>query len=268
LQGQGLFTIVNGFKTRYREFGRATEKEHVLFIHGLGSSSDRWRDIPEALSKYFHTIAVDLVGFGGSDTPRNFDYTINNLMNHIVEFMGRVGVADGKTSIIGHSLGGYIASEITIEHRDLINNLVLIDSSGMLNAPTPLLEQYLQAAMYPSYDNVRSVFKQMVADPTLVLPILIDHFIIRINLPNAKYSFRSAFENSTRNQVGLSRLGTIDTVPTLLIWGKKDRVIPVEYLEPFKVIKNSRVEIVEDSGHAPFSEKPALVCEILHEFLT
>ena len=66
---------VKGVGTFYREYGDA-RKEHVLFIHGLGASSIRWGDIPEALSKYFRTIVVDLIGFGASEKPLDADYTI------------------------------------------------------------------------------------------------------------------------------------------------------------------------------------------------
>src|SRR5206468_136283 len=83
------------------------------------------------------------------------------------------------------------------------------DSSGFLKGPTPLLEQYLNAAKYPSYDSVRNVFEQMVAQPWKVLPIIINIFITRINSPGAKYPFESAYENSSTTQIDLSRLKSI-----------------------------------------------------------
>jgi pimeloyl-ACP methyl ester carboxylesterase len=64
---------VKGVCTLYSDYGEKNDK-HVLFIHGLGASSVGWRDIPEALSKYVHTITLDLVGFGGSNKPENADY--------------------------------------------------------------------------------------------------------------------------------------------------------------------------------------------------
>ena len=84
--------------------------------------------------------------------------------------MKKVGIDDGKTSIVGHSLGGYIAAEFAIENPALVARLVLIDSSGLLKAPTPLLEQYLHAALFPSYDNVKNVFQQMMSNPTPYFP--------------------------------------------------------------------------------------------------
>ena len=100
---------VKGIGTFYREYGDI-KKEHVLFIHGLGSSSHRWVDIPEALSKYFHTITVDLIGSGLSEKPQNADYTIKGFSKFIVDFLiERIGIMDKehkKISIVGHSLVG------------------------------------------------------------------------------------------------------------------------------------------------------------------
>src|ERR671921_2998271 len=130
----------------YYEYGKEKNK-HVLFIHGLGSSSIVWRDIPQALSENFHTIAVDLIGFGGSDKPE-VDYTISYFSHFIKGFLRQIGIGNSdKIVIIGHSLGGYIAADYAIENKEQIEKLVLIDPSGMLDRPTSLLEQYLDAAM-------------------------------------------------------------------------------------------------------------------------
>lgn len=263
----------NNIKMRYLESkqGVRISDRHILFIHGLGSSADRWLDIPDAISMYYHTIAVDLIGFGGSDKPTDVNYTIEQFSEFILEFIEKIGLSgDGrKITLIGHSLGGYIAVDFAIRNKGLIEKLVLLDSSGFLKGPTPLLEQYLNAAKYPSYDSVRNVFEQMVAQPWKVLPIIINIFITRINSPGAKYPFESAYQNSTTTQIDLSRLKSIEDIPTLIIWGKSDNLIPIEYSEPFKqVFKNYRVEMIEDAGHAPFVEKPAIICEILHSFLS
>ena len=263
----------NNIKMRYLESkqGDGISDRHILFIHGLGSSADRWLDIPDAISMYYHTIAVDLIGFGGSDKPTDVNYTIEQFSEFILEFIEKIGLSgdDRKITLVGHSLGGYIAVDFAIRNKGLIEKLVLLDSSGFLKGPTPLLEQYLNAAKYPSYDSVRNVFEQMVAQPWKVLPVIINIFITRINSPGAKYPFESAYRNSTTTQIDLSRLKSIEDIPTLIIWGKSDNLIPIEYSEPFKqVFKNYRVEMIEDAGHAPFAEKPAIICEILHSFLS
>jgi len=259
---------LNGLKIRYLESGKGNHR-HILFIHGLGSSADRWLGISSVLSANFHTVALDLPGFGESDKPATLDYTIENFRESIVEFINKVVINGGKTSIIGHSLGGYIAAEVAIENKNMVERLVLIDSSGMLKKPTPLLEEYLKVAINPTKDKVRKVFEQMVADPTRIPSKLVEGFISRINLPNAKYAFKSTLENSANKQIGLGRLKLIEDIPTLIIWGSEDKVIPPEHSRLFKEgIANSHIEIIPDAGHAPFAEKPDQVCEILRSFLT
>lgn len=223
------------------------------------------------MSIYYHTIAVDLIGFGRSDKPTDLNYTIEKFSEFILEFIEKIGLSgdDRKITLVGHSLGGYIAVEFAIRNMALIDKLVLVDSSGFLKGPTPLLKQYFNAAKYPSYENVKSVFEQMVSQPWKVLPVVINTFISMINSPSAKYPFESAYQYSTTTQIDLSRVKSIEDIPTLIIWGSNDNLIPLEYIEPFKqVFKNYRVEIIEDAGHAPFVEKPAIVCEMLHSFLS
>ena len=88
-------------------------------------------------------------------------------------------------------------------------------------------------------------------------------------MPGAKHAFESAFHNSTKTQIGLDRLRKLQDVRTLIIWGRCDNLIPLKYSKPFtETIRNAYFEIIEDSGHAPFAEKPAIVCEILREFLS
>jgi pimeloyl-ACP methyl ester carboxylesterase len=237
---------VDGFKIRYLESGKGNNR-HILFIHGLGSAADRWMKIPDALSSNFHSVAIDLPGFGESDKPANIEYTIDQFRKFIISFQKEISIHNEELILIGHSLGGYIASEIAIQNQNHVNQLVLIDSSGM---------------------NVRKAFEKMVADPSRIPSQLVDGFIRRINMPNAKHAFKSTLENSTKTQIGLDRLRQINSIPTLILWGVHDKVIPLEHSKFFKEsIANSRLEIIDDAGHAPFAEKPNQVCEILKNFL-
>lgn len=271
-----FFTTIDGARIRYLETSelpvsglQANQRKtrHLLFIHGLGSSADRWLDIPDAMSMLgFHAVAIDLPGFGASDRPAGMKYTIANFVQVIARFMHEKEMDEGRTSVIGHSLGGYIAAQLAVEQRHLVEKLVLIDSSGLLRGPTPLLEEYLAAAMNPSKQTVRRVFEQLVANPLRIPEMLVDGFIYRIKQPNAQLAFRSAFENSTTTQI--ERLDKISGIPALVIWGSEDRLIPIEHCRIFaQEIRNSEAVIVKDAGHAPFAEKPAVVCELLHRFL-
>lgn len=263
-------TTVDGIKTHYFESG-SDKPGHLLFIHGLGSSADRWLDIPLAMSFYFHTIAIDLPGFGMSDKPlpgNNWNYTIREFASFIVQFMRKLGIDSGRTGLVGHSLGGYIAAEVAAQNAGLVDKLVLVDTSGMIDGPTPLLKEYLESALNPTRQKVRSVFEQLVANPIRIPDALVDGFIYRLGLPGAKEAFVATYNDSVSTQIGKERLGQIRN-KTLLFWGAQDRLIPLDpYCNIFhRAIRDSKLVVIEDAGHAPFSEKPTVFFELAREFL-
>jgi 2-hydroxy-6-oxonona-2,4-dienedioate hydrolase len=264
---------VNGYNIVYSESAN-TNMKHVLFIHGLGASFLSWRDIPDGLSEHFHTIAVDLIGFGLSQKPETADYTIKGFSKFIVDFLHQaIELKEGeKISIVGHSLGGYIAAQIAIENKDLIGKLVLIDSSGKLDGPTELLKEYLCAArelnLISRYEKIQRVFENIYARHSSLLPIVIDAFNCTIEMPHARKAFESAFHNSTGTKIQSQILKQIENIPCLIIWGKNDNLIPLNYAKEFKNdLPNAELEIIPASGHAPFVEKTALVYEKIRTFL-
>jgi pimeloyl-ACP methyl ester carboxylesterase len=268
------FAYVRGIGTFYKEYGDPKRK-HVLFIHGLGASSLAWRDIPEALSKYCHTITVDLIGFGLSEKPEKADYTIKGFSKFIEGFLETIGIKEEehwKVSIVGHSLGGYIAAEFAIEKKERIEELVLIDSSGLLKEPTELLKEYRKAATEPNpitrYEKVKRVLEDMYTGPSRLLPVAVDLFDLTIEKPGAKQAFESTFDNSTTTQIETEGFKQIEDIPCLIIWGENDKLIPLEYYNMFiENLPKAKHETVADAGHAPFVEKPALVYEKLRTFL-
>ena len=266
---------VKGVGTFYKEYGDRDDR-HVLFIHGLGASLLAWRDIPDALSKYLHTIAVDLIGFGASEKPESADYTIKGLSKFIVDFLvERIEIGKQKhkkISIVGHSLGGYIAAQVAIENKDLVEKIVLIDSSGLLDGPTPLLRDYRVAATdinpITRYEKVKRVLEDLYAGPSRLLPVLVDLFDYAIDKPGAKHAFVVAFDNSTTTRIGKEGFRQIEDIPCLVIWGEKDNLIPIEYYYKFKQqLPKANYATIADAGHAPFAEKTALVYEKLRTFL-
>lgn len=264
---------VNGFKIFYKEYGENNPKL-ILFIHGLGSSSATWGDIPEALAEHYHTIAIDLIGFGLSDKP-DADYTIQYFSKFIKDFLRQEknGIKDtDKITIIGHSLGGYIALDYAIENKAQIDKLVLIDSSGMLNEPTKLLERYLDAALEKNYFNrykmITQVFEDMLAQPSRHLHSKTIAFIGIIDEKGAKDAFKSAHENSTKGSIDLQRLKQIKDIPCLIIWGKNDKLIFPSDVDKFKnALDNSKIELIDDAGHSPHFEKPTITYEKIKTFL-
>jgi len=262
-----FFTEVWGHRIRYIRSEDGENTYAVLFIHGLGSAADRWMDLPEALSFYFTAYAIDLVGFGKSDKPTSLSYDIPEFVEFLREFIRKEMTKYNKIILVGHSLGGYIACEFVIKYPTLARKLVLVDSSGTLDKPTPLLAEYLDVAMNPSYDKAISVFRKMVANPLFVSPLVTEIFINNISNEAAKNAFTLTLENSATTQIRPERLRKIK-VPTFIIWGVEDRVIPMEHAEIFSGnIVGSKLAKIEHAGHAPFVEKPSVVFDLIRRFL-
>jgi pimeloyl-ACP methyl ester carboxylesterase len=265
-------TNVNGHRIFYSESNNK-KKKHVLFIHGIGASLVGWRDIPDALSEHFHTISVDLIGFGGSEKPTTADYSIKGFSRFIFDFLQAIDLKNEKICIVGHSLGGYIALQFATENKDLIEKLVLIDPSGKLDGPTPLLSAYRDAANESitilKYEKLKKVFESMYSLSSALLPLVVGIFLDIIEKPGALYAFNYAFDDSTGKGIESDRLKVIEDVPCLIIWGANDNWIsPKEYAEKFlQDLPSARLEIIPESGHAPFIEKTALVYERISTFL-
>jgi pimeloyl-ACP methyl ester carboxylesterase len=233
-----------------------------------------WRDIPDALSEQFHTISVDLIGFGGSEKPTTADYSIKGFSRFIFDFLQAIDLKDEKICIVGHSLGGYIALQFATENKDLIEKLVLVDPSGKLDGPTPLLSAYRDAANEAipilKYEKLKKVFESMYSLSSALLPLVVGIFLDIIEKPGALYAFNYAFDDSTGKAIGSDRLKVIEGVPCLIIWGANDNWIsPKGYAEKFlQDLPNACLEIIPDAGHAPFIEKTAIAYERIRTFLT
>ena len=264
---------VNGHRIFYSESKNKEKKKHILFIHGIGASLVGWRDIPDALSEHFHTISVDLIGFGGSEKPTTTDYSIKGFSRFIFDFLQAIDLKDEKICIVGHSLGGYIALQFASENKDLVEKLVLVDPSGKLDRPTPLLSAYRDAANEPipimKYEKLKKVFESMYSLSSALLPLVVGIFLDTIEKPGALNAFNYAFDDSTRKGIESDGLKVIEDVPCLIIWGANDNWIsPKEYAEKFlRDLPNARLEIIPDAGHAPFIEKTAIVYERIRTFL-
>jgi pimeloyl-ACP methyl ester carboxylesterase len=253
------------------------DNKHILFIHGIGSSSFTWRDIPDVLSEQFHTIAVDLVGFGESDKPQEADYTVKGLSKFVTDFLDTIELKNEKICLVGHSLGGYIALRIAIDNKDRIEKLVLIDSSGLLEKPTQPLEDYRNAAMEIEpelrYKKLQKALGAIYADPSYMPPIVVNYFIKTIIKEGATFAFETAYEDSTKTHIESDEFERIQDIPCLILWGEKDNLIPpTPYCDKFKAMlppgPKARYEMIEGAGHAPFVEKTVSVYELIRQFIT
>ena len=148
--------------------------------------------------------------------------------------------AQNKISIVGHSLGGYIAAQVAIENREMVEKLVLIDSSGLLTEPTPLLVHFHDAAIEVEpilrYKKLKRALGNLYANPLLMPVLVVDLFVGTIIQPGAKFAFEKTFENSTTTHIEQNGFDLIRDIPCLIIWGQKDNLIPIECANEFKKV--------------------------------
>ncbi|MFL6309991.1 MAG: alpha/beta fold hydrolase [Nitrososphaera sp.] len=256
------FTNVNGYTIRYLDYGSPNSNTLIL-LHGIGASAERWSQVIPTLSKYFHIIIPDIIGFGYSDKPA-VEYTMDFFIDFFRSFLDNLGIS--KASIIGSSFGGHVATEFAIRFSNMIEKLVLVSPAGMMKTSTPTLDRYIMAALYPVYEHVYDAFKEMAYESNAVNEEIVMDFVNRMRLTNAKYAFMSTVLGIRYAPKLSGRLSKI-IAPTLLVWGEHDRMIPLQYAKEYNEIPKRELAVIRNCGHAPYVEKPMMFNKIVLKFL-
>ncbi|WAC54212.1 alpha/beta fold hydrolase [Gordonia sp. SL306] len=268
---------LHGDRVAYRDAG---DGDTLLLIHGMAGSSATWDAVIPALARRYRIIAPDLPGHGDSDKPRG-DYSLGAFAAFLRDLLDEIGI--DKVTVIGQSLGGGVAMQFTYQHPDYCERLVLIGSGGL----GPDVNWMLRFLAAPGAE--------------LILPIIAPKPVLRvgetvrswassagIRSPRADQTWRAyaslsdaatrrAFLRTLRAVVdhrgqavsALNRLYLNAELPTQLIWGDKDNIIPVAHgIAAHEAIPGSRLEILPGVGHYPHAEAPDKVVRILDDFLT
>ncbi|MGI0087320.1 MAG: alpha/beta fold hydrolase [Nitrosotalea sp.] len=240
---------------------------HLLLLHGLGGSAERWIETIPFLCKKYHVIAPDMIGFGHSDKPE-VDYYPEFFVKFVFDLLDALGIE--KINIVGSSLGGQIAAGCAVTRDPRVDSIVLVSPSGTLKEITPAMSTFFAAALYPNHHLVRNAY-QMMLNPCqnrVVDLQYVERFIETISQPNALLAFMSTilcFKNSPSITEELTKI----IAPTLLIWGRHDMVIPIDCARDFVAsIKDCKFEVMEKCGHVPHVEEPEKFSNMIIDFLT
>lgn len=248
-------------RVHYLESGNS--KRTVVLIHGLGASAERWKSVIPRLGRKYRVIAPDLLGFGHSDKPL-VEYTPEFFAEFLFNFLKTVDVK--MPFIIGSSLGGRIAVEYALRYGQYIEKIILVSPAGSIKHPTPALVSYIKAALYPSYEGVKTAFELMANKGEKISQNIINDFIERMQIPNAKMAFMSTLQSLEEDKTNTVRFAQIFN-PTLIIWGENDSVIPINYAVDFtSTIKNCKYHVIKNGGHVPYVENPEEFTKIVLNF--
>ncbi len=259
---QEKFVSIDGNKVRYLESENSSET--LVLIHGLGASAERWEFVIPALKEHFKLIVPDFIGFGYSDKTL-VDYTPEFFSEFLSKFLKELNIS--KTHLIGASLGGQISIEFASKHKDVVKKLILCSPSGIMKHSTPALEAYVMAALYPTAIGAKDAFEKMAGGGKRIDPIVIERFVERMQLPNAKMSFMSTLLGLKNAEIITKTLTKI-TSPSLIIWGENDPVIPIKYAEDFvSTIQDCRFFKMSGCGHTPYVDDPEKFANTVISFL-
>jgi pimeloyl-ACP methyl ester carboxylesterase len=258
---QENFIQVDGNKIRYLETGHS--KNTLVLVHGLGASAERWNKTIPYLAKDYHLIIPDLIGFGYSDKPL-VDYTTDFFSDFLGKFLDLTGIENPP--ILGSSLGGQVTAEYASTNTN-IEKLILVSPSGIMKQSTPALDAYIMAALYPNETNAKNAFEMMEGSGIEIDKTIIEGFVERMKLPNAKMAFMSTILGLKNSEIITNKLKSIN-VPSLIIWGEKDPVIPIQHADGFvSAIKDCRFYRMDGCGHTPYVQNPEAFAHIVLNFL-
>jgi pimeloyl-ACP methyl ester carboxylesterase len=256
------FVKIDGNNIRYLESGRSGKP--LVLIHGLGASAERWEFVLPFFEKHFRVIVPDLIGFGLSDKPIA-DYTIEFFSKFLFSFLEKIQVT--KPILIGSSLGGQITADFAANYNNMVERLILVSPSGIMKITTPALNAYVMAALYPDEESAKNAFEMMTGSSKSVDPKIIEGFVNRMNLPNAKMAFMSTLLGLKNAELISEKLQSI-LVKTMVIWGENDPVIPIEYAQSFVTgIRDCRFYRMDNCGHTPYVEAPEKFTRLILDFI-
>jgi len=257
------FCEVDDIKLYYEDYG-AEDQVPLIFLHGVMANGQVWQPQVDHFKDRRRTVIFDFRGHGQSDKPRG-KYSIKQFSEDLYSFLKKVEIE--KAIISGHSMGGMTALRFTLDHQEMVEKLILIDTvaKSLFSFRIKLGFLVLQLAMSIAYESfmkyyISSVFRKDYPKSE------IEKVLERVKkLKNPKYVVKSSFSAIKKFDVA-SELTNIQ-VPTLIIHGREsvNPLSQAEYMN--KNISNAKLVIIEGAGHSLTREAPEKICEAIEKFI-
>jgi pimeloyl-ACP methyl ester carboxylesterase len=268
---------LHGQAVTYRQMGSGPA---LVLIHGITSSSRTWRQVMPTLAEHYTVIAPDLLGHGRSAKPRG-DYSLGAYASGVRDLLVALDIP--RATVVGHSLGGGIALQFAYQFPERVERLALVDSGGLgpevsiaLRAATlPGAEYVLPLMCAPvlrdAADAVGRLFERIGFAPSADIRGMGEGFF-SLGDDDARRAFvqtaRSVIDASGQRVDARDRLYLSQDIPSLIVWGERDHVIPVAHgVGAHALMPGSRLELFPTGGHFPFNDDPARFIAVLHDFI-
>jgi pimeloyl-ACP methyl ester carboxylesterase len=267
---------VHGRMLRYVQAGSGPV---LLLIHGMGGTFENWQAVIEPLARQHTVVAPDLPGHGGS-APGAGDYSIGALAAGLRDLLFALG--HERATLVGHSLGGGIAMQLSYQFPEITERLVLVSSGGL----GPEVSRVLRAAALPGADLFIAATAALgsTVGGALAHGLSVVGFRPKTDVAEIARGYASLADRDRRAAFLATLRGVIDThgqriqagdrhyldegMPTLIIWGERDPIIPVHHGQSaHEAIAGSQLEIFDGVGHLPQLEAPGRFIAVLERFI-
>ncbi len=269
--------ILHGHRMTYRTDGQGPV---LLLLHGIAGSSATWNDVLPWLAERYCVVAPDLLGHGESAKPRG-DYSLGAYASAVRDLMGVLG--HQQATVVGHSLGGGVAMQLAYQFPERCERLVLVSSGGLGREVHPILRaaalpgaEYVlpllcSAGLRDAVDGVARALGRMGLRAGADLDEMWRGFC-SLGDADARQAFVHTLQTiidpgGQRVHAG-DRLYLASEIPTMLVWGGDDPVIPVAHgRAAHEAIAGSRLEVFPRAGHFPHRDDPRRFVEVMLDFL-
>lgn len=268
------FIDVAGLSVHIRDEGPRDDAQPIVLIHGTGASLHTWQAWADALKGTRRVIRMDLPGFGLTGPNASGDYSDAAYVRFLLALLDRLGIQ--QCVLAGNSLGGEIAWQVAAAAPQRVAKLVLVDAAGYAFtsdsvplgfrlARTPVLNKLMEFTLTRALvaGSVRNVY----GNPEKVTPELIDRYMALTLREGNRRALVQRFAQLD-NGAAAPKIKSLRQ-PTLIIWGGRDRLIPLRYAEQFNSdIIHSQLQIFKQLGHVPQEEDGPATVAVLQRFLS
>jgi pimeloyl-ACP methyl ester carboxylesterase len=266
------FVDIAGLQVHLRDEGPRDDPSPIVLLHGTSASLHTWDGWVAGLKDRRRVIRYDMHGFGLTGPAPDGVYTIESYARRFAAVLDALGVQ--RCVLAGNSLGGYVAWAAALAHADRVERLILVDAGGYeyRSQSVPLGFRIARSPLGHLIRNVlpRSVIESSVrnvyGDPSKVTPELVDRYYDLTTRAGNRQALRARFQQTQPGALA-QRIPELP-MPTLILWGGRDRLIPPEFGRRFdQEIPDSRLVMFDELGHVPHEEDPARTLAPVREFL-